>query len=67
MSLVEEIIIVINIPGLGIQEVKDELLRTTYVDLLGRNCTKPIIGDFYIRSNYYNSGKVSRAKVYYTK
>jgi len=67
MSLVEEILIVINIPGLGIQEVKDELLRTTYVDLLGRNCAKPIIGGFYVRSNYYNSGKVSRAKVYYTK
>jgi len=67
MSLVEEIIIVVNIPGLGIQEIKDELLRTTYVDRLGRNCTKPIIGDFYIRSNYYGSGKVNRDKIYYTK
>jgi hypothetical protein len=66
-SIVEEITIVINIPGLSINELDDELIKSTYVDVLGRSCLKPKRGEFYIRANFYESGRVDRAKIYYCK
>jgi hypothetical protein len=67
MSIIEEITIIINIPGLSVVEIDDELINTTYIDVLGRNCIQPRVGEFYIRSSYYKSGKISRDKIYYSK
>ena len=67
MALVDEITIVVNIPGLGIDELEDQLLRENYFDLLGRPCLRPNNAAVYIRNREYESGKILRDKVSYKK
>jgi len=67
MSIVEEFTIVVNIPGLSLEEVANELVNTRYTDVLGRECITPKEGSVYIRSNYYQNGTVLREKIYFTK
>jgi hypothetical protein len=65
ISFVEEILVVVNIPGLNINELEDELIRTDYIDLLGRKVTLPKFGEIYLRTNYFKSGAVTKDKVYF--
>ena len=65
ISFVEEILVVVNIPGLNINELEDELIRTDYIDLLGRKVTLPKFGEIYLRTNYFKSGAVTKDKMYF--
>ena len=65
ISLVDEITIVVNIPGLSMSEVEDELIHTEYIDVLGRSATLPKYGEIYIRTQYFKSGEKTRDKIYF--
>jgi len=65
MALVEELTIEINIPGLSVDEIQDDLLNEFFTDLLGRPCLHPNSGSLYIRTREYESGKKIRDKYLY--
>jgi len=53
----EVILITVDIPGLSIEELQDELVSETYTDLLGREASKNRMGEVIIRRRLYSSGK----------
>jgi len=63
--LIEEITIDINIPGLSVDEIDDNVLNEFFTDLLGRRCLSPNSGSVYIRTREYESGKKIRDKYLY--
>ena len=65
MALVEELTIDINIPGLSVDGIQDDLLNEFFTDLLGRPCLHPNSGSLYIRTREYESGKKTRDKYLY--
>ena len=65
MALVEEVTIEINIPGLSVDKVEDDVLNEFFTDLLGRPCLNPNRGSVYIRTREYESGKKIRDKYLY--
>ena len=65
MALVEELTIEINIPGLSIDEIEDDVINEFFTDLLGRTCLHPNRGSLYIRTREYESGKKIRDKYLY--
>ena len=65
MALVEELTIEINIPGLSVDEIEDDVLNEFFTDLLGRPCLHPISGSVYVRTREYESGKKIRDKYLY--
>jgi len=67
MSLVDEITIIVNVPGLGIDEIEDVLVQESYFDVLGRPCVEVDEGVIYIRNREYSSGKRIRDKIFYQK
>ena len=65
MALVEELTIEINIPGLSIDEIEDNVINEFFTDLLGRRCLHPNRGSIYIRIREFESGKKIRDKYLY--
>ena len=65
MALVEELTIEINIPGLSIDEIEDNVTNEFFTDLLGRRCLHPNRGSLYIRIREFESGKKIRDKYLY--
>lgn len=61
----DEFTIVVDIPGLTLDEVTDQLLSTEYIDLLGRRVLHPLRGHVYIRFDNYESGTIIRSKERY--
>jgi hypothetical protein len=67
MSLVDEITIIVNAPGLSIEEAEDVLTKESYFDVLGRPCIEINEGSIYIRTREYSSGKLIREKILYQR
>ncbi len=65
LLIFDEFTIVIDIPGLTLDEVSDQLLSTEYIDLLGRRVLHPLRGHVYIRFDNYESGTIIRSKELY--
>ncbi len=65
LLIFDEFTIVIDIPGLTLDEVSDQLLSTEYIDLLGRRVLHPLRGHVYIRFDNYESGTIIRSKERY--
>jgi len=68
LSLIDEVTITIDVPGLSIdeREFENELLNTSYFDLLGKPVIIPSKNKVYIKVDQYKSGKMIRSKHYYT-
>jgi len=62
LTVVEEFTIDVNVPGLSVDELEDDLLNEFFTDLLGRPCLHPNSGKVYIRTREYQSGKKIRDK-----
>ena len=63
MALVDNFLLVIDIPGLDIEEIVYPIQKEVYNDLLGRLVLFPQHGSIYIRTRYFNNGLKSQHKI----
>ena len=63
MALVDNFVLVIDIPGLEVEEIINPIQKEVYHDLLGRLVLFPQYGSIYIRTRYFENGLKTQDKV----
>ena len=63
MAINDNFVLVIDIPGLDIEETYDSIVNEEYYDLLGRPLLSDQNKNIFIRIQYFESGNISREKI----
>ena len=65
MALVDELTIVVDVPGLALDEFEDKLISEYFIDLLGKHVEIPNSNQVYIQVQEFQSGKAIRQKTFF--
>ena len=63
MAIVDNFVLVIDVPGLDLDEITDPIVKEEYYDLFGRSLLSHLNGSIHIRIQYFESGHISREKI----